>query len=550
MNRLLLSQRFPRWGRDDAQMPDTPSEPADPAQPGTGRAGDGEPGAPPKVPPRSAFTPSSSARVPPGDGVNAPGAVGAAGTDPIPVVQNPVGGRGWPTRPGGALPGPGWDERSRLYSSGSTSSPHEPSGDPAYPWGGPAAGAGPRPYGGPWGGAVFPPGGAAGSGVVTGAPRQPRSAHHRGRGTLLAAATVAVAVAAGSTAGVFGARLTSGAGTDPLARLNSAVAAAGGPAAVGSVEQVAAVLLPSVVSVLSSSSAAAAEGSGIILTSDGLILTNNHVISGARSLQVQFNDGSTAQAAVVGADGTDDLAVIRAAGVSGLTPATLGTSADLRIGQAVVAVGSPLGLSATVTSGIVSALNRPVRASSDQQQLPGLGQGQTQSQDTVMDAIQTDAAINPGNSGGPLVDLTGSVIAVNAAIASLSSTASSQGGSIGVGFAIPIDQATRIAQEIIDTGHATRAVLGAAVSDATTGANGQLTVGATIGQVTPGGPADTAGLKTGDVITKIGDRRIDSADALVADVRATPPNTAVTITYTRGTDSSTVTVTFGSAAAN
>jgi putative serine protease PepD len=167
-----------------------------------------------------------------------------------------------------------------------------------------------------------------------------------------------------------------------------------------------------------------------------------------------------------------------------------------------------------------------------------------------MDAIQTDAAINPGNSGGPLVDLTGKVIGINAAIASLSSTASSQGGSIGVGFAIPIDQAKRIAKEIIDTGHATRAVLGASVSDATTGANSLLTVGATIGQVTAGGPADTAGLKTGDIITKIGDQHIDSADALVAAVRAAAPNTAVTITYTRGTDSPTITVTLGTATAN
>jgi putative serine protease PepD len=166
-----------------------------------------------------------------------------------------------------------------------------------------------------------------------------------------------------------------------------------------------------------------------------------------------------------------------------------------------------------------------------------------------MDAIQTDAAINPGNSGGPLVDLTGKVIGINAAIASLSSTSSSQGGSIGVGFAIPIDQAKRIAQEIIDTGHATRAVLGASVADATAGANGLLTVGATVGQVTAGGPADTTGLKAGDVITKVGDQRIDSADALIAAVRATAPNTAVTITYIRGTASSTVTVTLGSAAA-
>jgi putative serine protease PepD len=167
----------------------------------------------------------------------------------------------------------------------------------------------------------------------------------------------------------------------------------------------------------------------------------------------------------------------------------------------------------------------------------------------VIDAIQTDAAINPGNSGGALVNMNGELVGVNSAIATLGGdSADAQSGSIGLGFAIPIDQAKRIAQEIIDTGHATHAVLGAAVSDATTGTNSLLTTGASIGKVTAGSGADTAGLKAGDVITKVGDQRVDSADALIATIRATTPGSQVSITYTRGnTTDNTATVTLGTA---
>ena len=388
----------------------------------------------------------------------------------------------------------------------------------------------------------------------------PRPAHRGRRTTMVVAGTVIFALAAGFGAGALGARVTSdsasGTSSHTLTQLASVSASKAAPAD-GSVEQVASTLLPSVVSVLSSSSSSAGEGSGVILTADGMILTNNHVISGATTLQVQFNDGTTADATVVGADTTDDLAVIKATGKSGLTPASLGSSSDLQIGQPVVAIGSPLGLSATVTSGIVSALNRPVRTSSaqdqQQQQSPGQSQQSSTSQDTVMNAIQTDAAINPGNSGGPLVDMSGNVIGINSAIASLSSSSSSsssEAGSIGVGFAIPIDQAKRIAQEIIDTGKATHAVLGASVGDATQGDNSLLTVGAKVADVTAGSGAASAGLQAGDVITKLGSQNVDSADALIAAVRSAAPNSQVDITYTRGTASNTVTVKLGSASSN
>lgn len=319
----------------------------------------------------------------------------------------------------------------------------------------------------------------------------------------------------------------------------------------GGVEAVANKLLPSVVSILSISSSQSGEGSGVILSPDGLILTNNHVIAGATDLTVKFNDGHTATAKVIGADATDDLAVIKASGVSGLTVATFGSSAKVKVGQQVVAVGSPLGLSATVTSGIVSALNRPVRTAAEQSQQQT---GSASSQNTVLNAIQTDAAINPGNSGGALVDMSGAVVGINSAIASLSS-GSGQSGSIGVGFAIPIDQARRIAQEILNTGHANHAVLGASVGDApdssaadpTKAAQAGLSVGAKVASLVKGGGAEAAGLQAGDVITKIADTPVGSADALIATVRSSAPGGKVAITYLRGSETKTTTVTLGSA---
>jgi putative serine protease PepD len=351
------------------------------------------------------------------------------------------------------------------------------------------------------------------------------------RGILIGAAVAVLALGAGFGGGALAVHTTdknSAASTSPVA--SSQVSAGTSAAPGGSVQAVAQAVLPSVVSVVAASTQAEDEGSGVVLTTSGLILTNNHVIDGAKTITVQFNDGTTSSAKVVGVDATDDLAVLRVSGVSGLVPAVLGSSA----------IGSPLGYSETVTTGIVSALNRPVRTSSAQ------GNGSATAQDTVLNAIQTDAAINPGNSGGPLVDMKGQVVGINSAIASLSGGQSGQTGSIGVGFAIPIDQAWRIAQEIIDTGHATHALLGATVRDSVDSSTG-ISNGATIVTVTPGGGAAKAGLKTGDVVTKVGSQPIGSSDALVATIRSTPPNTKVGITYLRDSASRTVSVALGSA---
>ena len=332
-------------------------------------------------------------------------------------------------------------------------------------------------------------------------------------------------------------------------------------------------MVPSVVKLETKMGRASEEGSGIILSEDGLILTNNHVVAavtggpggpggpapkqippispaplpskpadpsspapkpgaGAMTTTVTFADGRTTPFTVVGTDPASDIAVVRAQGVSGLTPITLGSSASLRVGQDVVAIGSPLGLEGTVTTGIVSALNRPVAAGGD-----------ASNQNTVLDAIQTDAAINPGNSGGALVNMAGELVGVNSAIATLGGDSpDSQSGSIGLGFAIPVDQAKRIADELISTGTASHASLGVQVSNDTS------THGAKIVEVVKGGAAADAGLPSGVVVTKVDDRVIGSANALVAAVRSRAPGEKLTLTYQDPTGSSqTVQVTLGKA---
>jgi putative serine protease PepD len=286
----------------------------------------------------------------------------------------------------------------------------------------------------------------------------------------------------------------------------------------GSVEQVAAKVVPSVVKLETDMGRASEEGSGIILSTDGLILTNNHVVEAAKGqgdTTITFADGRTSKFTVVGTDPSSDIAVVKADNVSNLTPITIGSSANLKVGQDVVAIGSPLGLEGTVTTGIISALNRPVAAGGD-----------IKNQNTVLDAIQTDAAINPGNSGGALVNMNGELVGVNSAIATLGGdSADAQSGSIGLGFAIPIDQAKRIADELIQNGSASHASLGVQVG------NDATTHGAKIVEVNSGGPAATAGLPSGVIVTKVDDRVIGSADALVAAVRSRAPGDKITLTY-------------------
>jgi putative serine protease PepD len=368
-------------------------------------------------------------------------------------------------------------------------------------------------------------------------PPQPTAAPQKRSGwVVVAAGALALATVSAAVGAVTA--LT----VDPFHTVahNSAAGAANQSAAnlpPGTVEQVAAKVVPSVVKLETKSGRDSEEGSGVILTPDGLILTNNHVISApagiAGATTVSFNDGRTASFSVIGTDPTSDIAVIKVTGISGLTPITLGSSANLHVGQNVVAVGSPLGLEGTVTTGIVSALDRPVSTVGDMA-----------NQNTVLDAIQTDAAINPGNSGGALVDMTGALIGVNSAIATLGEGDPQGGpsGSIGLGFAIPVDQAKRISDQLIASGHATHASLGVRVSD-NPGVHG-----AKIADVTGGGPAASAGLPSGAVVTKLDDRIIASADALIAAVRSKSPGDKITLTYTDpGGAQKTAQVTLGTA---
>ena len=353
----------------------------------------------------------------------------------------------------------------------------------------------------------------------------PPAPRKRSRAGALTAGAVAVAIVSAGIGGGVAILVQPDrpSASSSVTGLAPSVPAASLPA--GTVEQVAAKVVPSVVKLEVDLGKQSEEGSGIILSSDGLILTNNHVVSAAKDgpgaaggaqTKVTFADGRTMGFTVVGTDPSSDIAVVRAQDASGLTPITLGSSGNLRVGQDVVAVGSPLGLEGTVTTGIISALNRPVAAGGD-----------AQNQNTVLDAIQTDAAINPGNSGGALVNMNGELVGVNSAIATLGGDAGpqAQSGSIGLGFAIPVDQAKRIADELIQNGTATHASLGVQVG------NDSSVDGAKIVEVTGGGAAAAAGLPSGVVVTKVDDRVIGSADALVAAVRSRAPGDKVTLTY-------------------
>jgi putative serine protease PepD len=374
------------------------------------------------------------------------------------------------------------------------------------------------------------------------------------RGGRVIAAALLVGALAGGAAGVGGAALVgndsnaSTSNADALTRgddtsSNDGSTAASAAAIQGTTEAAAAKALPSVVKIYATGPQESGSGSGIILTDDGQILTNNHVVELAAnggSLAVSFNDGSTAKATIVGRDPLTDLAVIQADGVSGLTPATLGDSDTLKVGQQVVAVGSPFGLESTVTTGIVSALNRPVSTQSETATDPA----------TIFPAIQTDAAINPGNSGGPLIDMSGQVVGIDAAIYSDSQTGQ-QSGSIGLGFAIPISDAIPIVEQLRNNETPTHARIGVSVGDASDQVG--LPDGALVNSVDPGTAGAAAGLKKGDVITKVDDSLITDSDSLVATVRSYRPGDTVTLTVTSSTgngqstgDSHTVEVKLGS----
>ncbi|WP_329002540.1 trypsin-like peptidase domain-containing protein [Kribbella sp. NBC_00709] len=330
------------------------------------------------------------------------------------------------------------------------------------------------------------------------------------------AATIVVALGGGSNAPIANQpNPPVGTGADPKIRT-------------GSVSAVAAALLPSVVQLrVDGADNSEATGSGFVIDNLGHILTNNHVVAAAAtggSIQVVTNGNKTATARLVGRSPAYDLAVVQVVGLDAPS-VQFGRSDQALVGQDVVAIGSPLGLAGTVTSGIISAKNRPVTTGDDT--------GQASS---YISALQTDAAINPGNSGGPLVDMNARVIGVNSAIATVPGSGEGQSGSIGLGFAIPIDQARRTAQQLIADGRASYPVIGASVDMSFEG-------GGRVSAVTAKSPAARAGLRVGDVITSINNEPVDSAEVLIVAIRTHQPGEAVQLAYERGGRSRTVTLT-------
>jgi putative serine protease PepD len=362
---------------------------------------------------------------------------------------------------------------------------------------------------------------------------------------LLVAALLAALIGAG--AGYAGSRLAQQSSATPTPAVTTAPAPQPSPAVSSSGQstpaapaggqmdtvQVAAAALPSTVMIRVGSGGSGDTGSGFVLDTAGHIMTNNHVIAGAANgdkITVLFSDGARVGAELVGRSPSYDLAVIKITDDHELTPMPVGDSDEVQVGEPVVAIGSPLALASTVTQGIVSAKNRPVVVQS--------AGGAADSPSAYIDGIQTDAAINPGNSGGPLVDAHARVVGVNSAILTMGQSSDSS-GSIGLGFAIPINQAMQIGAELIKNGKATYPVIGVNVA-------GASDEGVRLSQVDSDGPAAKAGLQSDDVITAIDDHPVSTPEELIVAIRTHRPGDRVTLTYQRGGQQGSATVTLGS----
>ena len=392
---------------------------------------------------------------------------------------------------------------------------------------------------------------------------QPRRSRRRGRrvGELTAVSLLSAALATGGTWGVIsltsddpagtgndgaGTSSTSSSGTADTVPVSTAAKKAPNWNAV--TEEVA----PSVVAIGVQGQTAGGEGSGVVLDEEGHVVTNNHVVSGAGEdarITVTLDDGATYDATVAGTDHSTDLAVITISDPpDDLEPMSTGSSQDLAVGDPVMAVGNPLGLAGTVTTGIVSALDRPVTTSSGRGEEQGspFAPEQEESAPVVTSAVQTSAAVNPGNSGGALVDASGRLVGINSSIADVGGSGG-QSGSIGIGFAIPVDEAAWIAEQLIEDGTAQHAFLGVTPTDGTETKGAATHSGAEIARVSDGSPAAEAGLERGDLVTAIDDSPVTSAESLVGLVHARKIDSSVTLTVIRDGEQQTVDVTLGTA---
>ncbi|MEV0782258.1 trypsin-like peptidase domain-containing protein [Streptomyces sp. NPDC050423] len=420
--------------------------------------------------------------------------------------------------------------------------PQQPQ-QPPLPQGG-AQPAQPQPPSPQW--LQYDPWGAPRQPLITnpGTPLGPDGGRRKNRRGSVLVGALLLALVAGGIGGGIGAYIERNGGLTQLELPQDE--RNGGGRAPDSVAGIAASALPSVVTLHVSGSTESGTGTGFVLDNKGHILTNNHVVAPAGSsgeITVTFSGGETANAEVVGKDSGYDLAVVKVSGVSGLKPLPLGNSDNVQVGDPVVAIGAPFDLSNTVTSGIISAKDRPITAGGEK------GDG---SDISYVDALQTDAPINPGNSGGPLVDTDAHVIGINSAIRAADSGSTSEGGqagSIGLGFAIPINQGKRVAEELINTGKATHPVIGVTLDMKYTGD------GAKVGQkgadgkssVTPDGPGAKAGIEPGDIITEVDGRRVHSGEELIVKIRAHRPGDRLELRLTRGGKDLTMSVTLGSA---
>ncbi|WP_017573093.1 S1C family serine protease [Nocardiopsis halotolerans] len=466
---------------------------------GAGPSGGGPSFSPPEQPPRWATGPHAPERAsytfPPPGGGDQHERFAAHQGGPVP----PHGGQGGQ----GGLHGPG--------APGGPGQP--PYGGGAFGTGGHEGHGGPGNHGGHGG---QPPFGGMPPGAVPPSGKKRRSG---GIVTVAAITALITSLIVGPATALGTAYLFPNGLGGPVSSLEQAPESTPTEGAVG---EVADTVLPSVVSIRTASGG----GSGVIISSDGQVLTNAHVAAAAQGgpIEILFNDGSSARAEVLGSDPVSDIAVLKAEGRTDLTPATLGDSEEVGVGAPVVAIGSPLGLSGTVTTGVVSALNRPVNT------------GQAGQTSTVISAIQTDAAINPGNSGGPLVNMNGEVIGINTAIAGVSQDS----GSVGLGFAIPVNQVRPIAEQLIADGSASYPAIEATITNSRVG-------GAQIVEVTEGGAAAEAGLGTGDVVVSVNGESVSTPDELIAKIRVHQPGEEITLGVLPGGSGSEeeVTVTLG-----
>ncbi|MFI0984371.1 S1C family serine protease [Streptomyces exfoliatus] len=397
----------------------------------------------------------------------------------------------------------------------------------------------PQAAGAPW--TQYDPWGADGAGL----PPVPAKEKKSRKGLAVAGALV-FALVTGVIGGGVGAYVERNGGISTV-ELPQADAGDTGRAP-DSVAGIAASALPGVVTLHVKGGGSSGTGTGFVLDTKGHILTNNHVVDAAESsgdISVTFSSGETARAKLVGKDSGYDLAVVQVTGVSGLKPLPLGNSDNVRVGDPVVAIGAPFDLSNTVTSGIISAKERPITAGGEK------GDG---SDISYVDALQTDAPINPGNSGGPLLDSKARVVGINSAIRAAGGGSGEgeggggQAGSIGLGFAIPINQGKRVAEELINTGKATHPVIGVSLDMQFNGDGARVGEKGKDGSaaVTPGGPAAKAGLRPGDVITKVDGQRVHNGEELIVKIRAHRPGDRLELTLTRDGKELTKTLTLGS----